>query len=660
MEHSPYDGPRVVVLVLDGVRDEESFGDTWSQVVDGPPSELMPRTWEQLVPQGSRATHVHSAGLTLTGPGHATMLSGVRQAFGNYEVLDEPGAYRPELPTIFEELRIQKGISKQRVSFAANASLVQPMASSNTPGMGYELGANFRLVGDQAPDVDVERGGTKDNVVFDVLETLVSRRQPALLVANLHQVDRATHGVGEHTYADHLEILDQRLPDFVAWLYERRATQEDAWVFVVSDHGRHHEAGTDPPWQSHGDACLGCRGIPWFVMGPGVEADRALDTPLLLEDLAPTAAALLDIDLPWAEGRVARDFFSQDLPVDRTGVAERVVLEDSVAEVVFLDDRDHRSEVRLDGERLSPPEAVLAGGLAGLQDGDRDWLCHRSMALDADASTAPWVAACHARVGDGPVEDLALPWTEVAPHWRPALLSDGDEGLVALWSHNPEGTVVGGKEGDEALRAAWWHDGAWERMDLHVLVSFATDVTAVRAGSEIVAVVAAGEPGRESRHARRLYVARLSLETGTWSPLSRLELEAPGDDWSWRIEHPSLSVDTDGIVHVAAVGQGQDTTWLVRARSADGGRTWQQTEVPAEIPPLLPHLAPVARGHEVVFGAWDAERGEAVVCSLGGEASADCQGTASPRLRSLQLEGPRIHVVVDQGSGDWVPETLDL
>ena len=106
VEHSPYDGPRVVVLVLDGVRDEESFGDTWSQVVDGPPSELMPRTWEQLVPQGSRATHVHSAGLTLTGPGHATMLSGVRQAFGNYEVLDEPGAFRPELPTIFEELRL--------------------------------------------------------------------------------------------------------------------------------------------------------------------------------------------------------------------------------------------------------------------------------------------------------------------------------------------------------------------------------------------------------------------------------------------------------------------------------------------------------------------------------------------------------------------------
>ncbi len=89
--------PRVVVVVMDGVRAEESLGDRTSSATGLAPWEMMPQTWEKLVPQGARATSALNTGITITAPAHCALTSGLKQPLANYAVEDEPGIYRPEL-----------------------------------------------------------------------------------------------------------------------------------------------------------------------------------------------------------------------------------------------------------------------------------------------------------------------------------------------------------------------------------------------------------------------------------------------------------------------------------------------------------------------------------------------------------------------------------
>src|SRR4030042_2592832 len=90
---SGYKSEHVFIVVMDGVRYSETFGD--------PTHRFIPHLYHDLRPQGTLFTHYHNRGVTVTRQGHSTLISGTWQTVPN-------GGPRLTRPTLFEYYRADK------------------------------------------------------------------------------------------------------------------------------------------------------------------------------------------------------------------------------------------------------------------------------------------------------------------------------------------------------------------------------------------------------------------------------------------------------------------------------------------------------------------------------------------------------------------------
>jgi len=637
----------VFVLVLDGVRAEESFGDRVSQAAGVAPPEILPESWARLVPRAARGTSAWNIGLPVTAQAHAAIASGLRQRLGNYAVEegDEPGLYRPELPGVLEAARDQLGLPRERALLMANTTLVQPVVHSNYPGAGYEQSADFHLV---TPPED-------DPLVFEHLKARILEHHPRFVLVNMHQADRAGHYGDGPAYEDAVRALDTPLADFWDWLQEQPAYADDAWLFVLADHGRHLEADTDPPWRHHGDGCLGCRHLPLLALGPGVQAARAVDATITLPDIASTAAALLGLSLPWSEGLVAEDLFEAppEAPA-REGVAAIEAAGGHVAELRFQADPRHRKALFLDGALVSDPAALdveepaMASGEGA---SSRTWLCWRELILDPGGYSG-WVPRCLGAAGDG-WEDIGGPTGEVSGFWQPRLVDD-DGALLLVYPRNLLGIVTTGQGDGAVSMVAARYDGVWRQDRTEASLSFPTDPVVMRVGGD--AFVAFGNAmGGEvtGRHLRRIFVAPLWRQDRgglIWGDLTPIQMDDRyGAAGEWRLERPAMAQRGDGVA-LAAIATTAEGNRMAMIESTDGLQGWGSTqEAPAA--DVLPHLQPVWAGDRVIFGAL--EGGLATLCAWGGGEALSCLDVGSPRILGLSVDGDVVRAVVDVGEASW-------
>ncbi len=642
----------VFVLVMDGVRASESFGEGPSDAAGtSQPSEVMPHSWEALVPHAARATTALNLGATITAPAHAALVTGRRVAFGNYELEDQdPGVYRPELPSLMEVLRARRGLGRPAAAVVANTVLIKPVSHSLWPLDGYDHGADFELV--TLPDSD-EIGTSEDPEVLAAVKARVLRTQPRFVLANLHQADRDGHYGAPDAYAQGVRELDEAIAEFWGWIQEQPAYAGNTWLFVVADHGRHLDADSDPPWKSHGDSCWGCRHIPLLALGPGVRAGQTTDAPILLTDLAPTIAALLKIDLPWADGRVATELFV-DPPVGytRAGVAELAAAGGRVAEIRYVDRAEVRKQLRVDGERLSSPDALSVEGLSMASGEGRDWLCFRELVLER-GETSPWVSRCLLDEGSG-WQDIGGPEREVSPFWEATLLADG-EALWAVYPHNPNAIASSGlSEEMVSTRAARWSEGRWVAASLGGDFGFPVGAAAALTDEGLSVAFGAAAGGVTARDERRIFAAPLITDSGrmAWGAVQELDtagLFAEGE--RFRLESPALGLGADGRQRLAALAYTEGETRVLLA--ALEGERWVG-EALLEAPGfVMPHLAPRWAGELVLYPIIQEGTHGASLCTGGVDAEVQCVEVGPQRLLDLELDGDTVHLLLDQGAGDW-------
>jgi hypothetical protein len=371
-----------LILVMDGVRLEESLGDDPSSATGEQPSAFLPEVWDERLGAGVRSTQAWSLSATTTVPAHATILTGRRVPLANYATSDDPGVYRSPLPTLGEWMRAaDPSISADDAVLAANTNLLMAVDHSLWPGLGEPYGANYLWI------TETEGGTQSSHDDADVLEGLSEQlwAHPVRLgMVNLHQVDRSGHYGVDQEHLDRIRGLDRPLVTLWDELDDHAGYAGDTWVLLTADHGRHSEAQTDPPWRHHGCACNGCRRVPFLLTGPGVAEGTDADGPVLLTDYAPTLAALQGFSLPWADGLVRDDLLTEPTGVaSRSGLADLAMAGGLQAEIRYLQDPAHRNELWVEGQRLSDPEAIAVEGLAMASDGDDHWLCFREVVLTA-------------------------------------------------------------------------------------------------------------------------------------------------------------------------------------------------------------------------------------------------------------------------------------
>jgi len=647
-----------IVLVLDGVRLEDSLGDGISGATGAPAAELMPATWDALLPAGTRASQAWSLGPTTTTPAHAAIVSGRRQPLATASADDAAGLYRPQLPGLFDALRSGRGEGEDAVVLVANTGLVRPVERSLWPGAE---GASWLWVvgedGEPASD---------DRLVLAALQEHLDEVPTALAVVNLHQLDRAGHYGDDDDHIEGIERVDAPIAEQWGWLQDHRDYRDDTTLVIVADHGRHSDSDDEPPWRHHGDSCDGCRRLPALALGPGIEAGIDLDDPLLLTDLAPTLAAALDVPLPWADGLVRGDLIgSADGSRGRGGLADAAVADGLVAELRYQDDPARRSALWVAGVQLSDPDALQVEALALVSHGARAWACFRELRLDPSQDSTPWRARCAvSEDGGSSWEDLDSPVDRVGPLWRPALAVDDSGALLSAWVDNRAGTAEGGAVGEtgELHLVVSRYDDGWSSAWLAPGLRFPTELDAAVLEQSMVVAVGAGPDEAGSQHERDIWTARATIGDGEprWGRARAVGLrELLGVDGSWRFELPALRVDPDGGLQLAAVASSESGTQGVLAWSADGGRSWERAALVELEHPVAPHAAPVWMGDEAVWITVDAAADDSQLCASDGSASARCASVHSPRVLRL-VPGDQPQALVDIDQGTWELEPVGL
>ena len=555
---------KVVVVVVDGVRVEESISTQASELSGQTGREHFGRVFDELAPHGTLFTNARNMGTTITAPAHAILATGTRTSLGNMAVDEGVGLYRPDEPTMFEEVRAQLDWSAPDILVLANQSLIAPVSESTMPG--YDGGGEWLHVV-SSPGSD--RPAPEDAQVFGTLTQRLDDG-PRLVFANLKAVDRAGHyGEDVDSYLEAVTKADAGLADLWIQLQEHPDYADNTVLIVTSDHGRHREG--DPSaaeyWRDHGTSVEGDRQVPILLLGPGIRAGVEDDTPVALEDLAPTVAGLFGAEMPFATGIPLNPALQDEQPV-REGVLE-------AAGPLKTELRaEPRAVVTWDGEVVSSADAWSAGGVV-YDDGIGCW---REITIQEDKS--PWVPRC--RLDDG--TELELPVDEVNAMWRPHL-----SGGLLTFVDNPDDIAQPGVDGEVGPIVVRLGDGAVLR-DAEPELRYPTDAVGVATDDGLVTAFIASPYSNDSRGDRSVYIQHATWDDGVDEPIA-LDLSLVAPEGDWRVERPALFVDGE-TVSLLVVSMTNATRQLVRLDSTDGGDTWGDPQVVADSVEMVVHMPP--------------------------------------------------------------------
>lgn len=637
------DTPRVVVLVMDGVRVEESFADG-TQAADGTPTEdMLPQIRDALYPQGTLVTGGLTTAATLTAQGHVALLTGRGLAYTNH-FTDHEDTYRPELPTLFELLRADGDQSSRSAAFVVNAWHLAPLSHSLYPGLGADVGAWYELV---------SRGNNlgSDEKTLDSVKAQL-RRGAQLVVANLHDADRNAHAEKQGAYLGAAEQLDTSVMALWEWIQDDKVLSEATTLVLVADHGRHRYDNSDNDWIDHSDACMGCRQIPMLLVGNNISVGEVIDSTATLQDLSATIAALLGVAHPYSDGIPLAGALQVTPPLTRAGPIAHAAVGDTLAAQVLTDSDGQRSQIQVDG-------AVFSGGMLAeapvmASGGDRDVLCWRELdAPTADVTVLPWRPECRSRAGAAAWAEMSPDFSSVSFVWEPAL-SVTDDGAVWMASIDHPTEVDEVPYDGGVWLQSWTAAAGWSaRLDSPPALFYPTHIDLQPSGSDWLVTFAAADSAASSRHGRNLRLYRVSVEEGgqDWVEVMRTETLTSGSGVQTdlaRHERPALRAD-GAHISLAFTGYTEDgVVVLGLLESTDGGESWSSTR--ASDGPVFGHIRPVWDTAGNLY--WAEPSDSARVCRRAPSGSVRCVDTGAPYIEGLAV-GASVWVSTHTGDVQW-------
>jgi hypothetical protein len=274
--------PHVIIIVIDGPRYSETFGD--------PLHAQVSRMWNSLRPLGTVCTNFRNLGDTTTNPGHGTLLSGV------WQHIDDSGILRIPTPTLFEYYRKGTGAPLSDALLVGGKEKLDAVAysTSSTYGAAYAATSDVTTL----HDMDT----------YDHLIQHLDQDAPRLVMCSLSDVDQAAHGGDWNDYLYRINLADSLIAETWNHVQADPEYAGKTYLFVTADHGRHDDAHGG--FKEHGDGCDGCRHIIFLALGPGIRANQEIDTAYNQRDLCRTVGRILNIPTPQSGGLVMQDLFN--------------------------------------------------------------------------------------------------------------------------------------------------------------------------------------------------------------------------------------------------------------------------------------------------------------------------------------------------------------
>lgn len=282
----PYKTKHVVIIVMDGARYQETFGNGELTYIPNMATMSL---------EGSLCTNFHNPVYTFTNGGHAAMTTGVD------EYINNSGFQYPTYPGIFQYWRRATGApitkcwivsSKDKLFVLSNCDNAADSSWDNQFMASYDCGVNGPFTGYR-----------HDSVTFNRALNILSVHQPDLMLINFKEPDASGHAASWSGYLNGIIQGDLYVKQIWDYLQSDPYYAGTTTLFVTNDHGRHDDGHLDG-YVSHGDNCEGCKHIMLLAMGPDIKQNYTCTDSYVLCDIPETISQLMLFPMPTGTGRV--------------------------------------------------------------------------------------------------------------------------------------------------------------------------------------------------------------------------------------------------------------------------------------------------------------------------------------------------------------------
>ena len=284
-----YNTKNVIIIVMDGPRYSETWGDSTHQYI--------PRLANHLSSSGIVYTKFYNEGPTYTNAGHTAITT------GNYQEINNTGLELPQNPSIFQYL-LQSSIrdssdayviaSKDKLEILANSldPVWQNRFSPSTNCGVNGLGSGYR----------------NDSITFERSKEILTIHHPRLVLINFREPDFSGHTKNWDNYLNGIKVVDEYIYQLVKYIENDALYKDKTSYFITNDHGRHLD-NISIGFSGHGDDCEGCRHINLFAFGPDFKKDEIFEIKRELIDISATIAELLGFQMRTGKGHIMFELF---------------------------------------------------------------------------------------------------------------------------------------------------------------------------------------------------------------------------------------------------------------------------------------------------------------------------------------------------------------
>ena len=290
---SNYETEYVIVLVIDGVRFSESFGDTSCTYI--------PNLCNELREQGTLYTNFRAtAPKTTTNAGHTAITTSVNQRISN------SGRNFPRHPSMFNYLMKEQDVDKSKLWVISSKGKLSILGNTR----------NRKWRNKYQPSVYCGKGGNNadyvnDRATWNKVLHVVDTYQPKLMLINLLAPDVQGHGNNWEGYLNAIKNSDAYALELWNRIQENEVMKDKTTLIITNDHGR-NEDGHKDGFISHGDGSEGNRHIFLLGLGPDFKSNYVVEKQRELIDIAPTIAHLLGFEMPTARGVIMEEMLKNN------------------------------------------------------------------------------------------------------------------------------------------------------------------------------------------------------------------------------------------------------------------------------------------------------------------------------------------------------------
>jgi len=279
----------IIILVIDGPRWTETFGDSTCQYI--------PKLGKELIHKGVLFTNYRNNGVTETNSGHAAMVT------GNYEHISNGGKELPKYPSIFQYYLKHSGVDRNKAWIVSSKGKLEILANCKNKKW-WNTYMPYTFCGPNGNSAEYNA----DRFTFVRVKEVIEEHTPNLMLINLLEADVRAHENLWDEYLKAIQNCDNYANELWKLIQSNPEMKDKTTLFITNDHGRHLD-GHKNGFVNHGDGCEGCRHISLLAIGPDFKKDVIISDKAEMIDLSATIAKMLGFDMPTTKGRFLSELF---------------------------------------------------------------------------------------------------------------------------------------------------------------------------------------------------------------------------------------------------------------------------------------------------------------------------------------------------------------